>query len=50
MATPYDPDFVDAVKNIPGRRWDPVTKEWSVPASKADRARALLQKHYGVMP
>lgn len=29
---PYDPSLVAKIKGIPGRRWHPADKQWSVPA------------------
>lgn len=28
---PYDPDLISLVKNVPGRRWEPAEKIWSIP-------------------
>lgn len=30
----YDPLVVDLVKNVPGRRWNPNEKKWTIPADK----------------
>lgn len=29
----YDPDLVAAIKTIPGKRWDPDTKTWTIPTT-----------------
>lgn len=34
MSFPYDPVLIDIIKKIPGRRWDPDRKVWSVPTNK----------------
>lgn len=44
---PYDPKKVAAVKNIPGRRWNPDQKVWTVPAN-AVSAKALEEMGFVV--
>src|SRR4051812_49640888 len=41
FAFPYRPDIVDAVRSIPGRRFDWQAKEWSAP--RADATAAYVQ-------
>lgn len=31
---PYDPNIIELVKNVPGRRWNPVGKFWSIPTAR----------------
>jgi exodeoxyribonuclease VII large subunit len=42
---PYRPDLVAAVKDIPGRRWDPKDKVWRVPAAQVETVYAALTRH-----
>ncbi|MBM3962058.1 MAG: exodeoxyribonuclease VII large subunit [Planctomycetes bacterium] len=42
---PYRPDLVAAVKDIPGRRWDPKDKVWRVPATQVETVYAALTRH-----
>jgi exodeoxyribonuclease VII large subunit len=42
---PYRPDLVAAVKDIPGRRWDPKDKVWRVPAAQVEAVYATLVRH-----
>lgn len=45
--TAYNPAFVEAVKEIAGRRWDSANKVWTVGADQADALRALVEKFFG---
>ena len=45
VAFPYDPALVAKIKTIPGRRFDPDTKAWAVPASSTPLVRALCATH-----
>ena len=38
VSFPYDPSLVDAIKAVPGRRWDPATKRWLVPVGSPELA------------
>lgn len=38
---PYNPDLVDQIRTVPGRKWDPATKTWWFPANT--EARALVR-------
>ena len=40
---PYDPVIVDTVKTIPGRRWNPDEKLWTVPSDKLGWLIKLLE-------
>ncbi|MFF0747354.1 hypothetical protein ACFYVL_43945 [Streptomyces sp. NPDC004111] len=46
ITSPYNADFVDAVKEI-GGRWDATKRAWSVAARDEERARALMREYYG---
>ncbi len=39
---PYDESLVAAVKELPGRRWDPRNKTWKVPCQHIDRVYATF--------
>ena len=40
--TPYNPNFVSAIKNIGGRKWESVSKCWSVPANSVETVRQIM--------
>ncbi|MFN7589702.1 MAG: exodeoxyribonuclease VII large subunit [Planctomycetota bacterium] len=42
---PYREDLVAAVKDLPGRRWDPKAKVWKVPATHVEQVYTLLSRH-----
>lgn len=42
---PYRPSLVEKVKAIPGRRWDPVQKVWTVPVSSRYSVERFAQKN-----
>ncbi|MBL9076843.1 MAG: exodeoxyribonuclease VII large subunit [Planctomycetes bacterium] len=42
---PYREDLVAAVKDLPGRRWDPKGKLWRVPAAQVERVYATFAGH-----
>lgn len=42
---PYRPSLVEKVKAIPGRRWDPVNKVWTVPISSRHTVERFAQKN-----
>jgi hypothetical protein len=46
IRSPYSVDFVDEIKRIKGRVWQPGTKVWEVPTSARAEVEALLQKHF----
>lgn len=37
--------IMEAVKAIPGRRYDPFTKAWSIPADRAESVQALASQY-----
>ncbi|EQD79262.1 hypothetical protein B1A_01827, partial [mine drainage metagenome] len=41
----FDRDLVDSVKALPGRRWDPDRRLWTVPAAHARAAIAWGEQH-----
>jgi SWI/SNF-related matrix-associated actin-dependent regulator 1 of chromatin subfamily A len=41
LKTPFDPELVEAIRAIPGRRYDPTTKFWHVGLAN-DRASSVL--------
>lgn len=43
--TPYDPDFVSRLKLLFGRRWHPMTQEWSWTSSNYDMVYNLLSDY-----
>lgn len=45
--TPFNKDFVAAVKDLEGRRWDADAKVWTVGADQADALRALVEQFFG---
>lgn len=47
LATPYNPDFVDAVKKIGGAKWDGEKKCWTVPEAQLPAARIVMENVYG---
>ena len=46
MVTPYNPDFVEAVRKIPGRKWHKEEKLWSVPLAQRPALWAAMTKYY----
>ncbi len=42
---PYREDLVALVKDLPGRRWDPRSKTWRIPADKAELVYTTLSRH-----
>lgn len=41
----YDPELVAAVKRLPGRRYDPETKTWTVPREQEPALRAFSSEY-----
>lgn len=46
VKTPYNPDTVDAMRRIPGRRWDAEGKVNTFPASSARELFDLLKRYH----
>jgi len=50
LDTPFNMEFVNAIKSVRGRRWDQDKKVWTVPASEKDAVwSALKQSYKGLM-
>lgn len=47
IRTPYNADFVTAVKGVDGRRWDGYDKCWTVPGESRQSVIDLIRQHYG---
>lgn len=47
LETPYNANFVAAVKQIGGARWDRDRRAWSIPAEAIDQAREIMRRVYG---
>lgn len=45
--TPYNPDFVKAIKGIGGHKWEPEKRCWSVPETAVSAVRAIMEDIYG---
>lgn len=47
IRSPYNPKFVDGMKNIPGRKWVGAEKAWAFPADMLEPVVKLAQDCYG---
>lgn len=45
--TPYNAEFVKAVKGIGGARWNREKSAWTIPAECAEQAREIMRRVYG---
>ena len=45
--TPYNPDFVAAIKGIGSARWNSSARAWNVAGPDIDAARAVMREVYG---
>lgn len=45
--TPYNSEFVKAIKGIGGARWNRDKRAWSIPAESVDVAREIMERIYG---
>lgn len=45
----FDPRFVADIRTVPGRRWDPDRKCWTVPKSAASQLADVLARHHLVI-
>lgn len=45
--TPYDPDFISAIKMVGGASWDKHYKAWVVPPEMVDVIRTIMVRVYG---
>ncbi len=41
----YSPYIMDSVKAVPGNRWNPIKKVWTIPISEKDSIDRLIHKH-----
>jgi hypothetical protein len=46
IKSPYDAAFINAIKAIPGRRWDKIEKAWIVPVEAEEEVQALVQEYF----
>ena len=47
LLTPYNADFVSAIKRIGGAHWERDSRTWSIPVEAIDQAREIMRKVYG---
>ena len=47
LYTPYNPNFVAAIKKIGGARWNSSERAWTIPAYAIEDARTIMRKVYG---
>lgn len=47
LFTPYNAEFIAAVKNIGGAHWDREHRAWSIPSEAIDQARDIMRRVYG---
>lgn len=45
--TPYNSDFVKAIRQVGGAKWNPADKCWETPESAVDAIRRIMTKVYG---
>ena len=45
--TPFNRDFVAAIKNVGGRKWDADNKCWTVPEESLSQVRQIMMDVYG---
>lgn len=45
--TPYNPDFVKAIKGVGGAKWNGSEKYWSIPETAVEVAREIMIDVYG---
>lgn len=41
---PYDAEAVEIIRTIPGRRWNPQLKQWTIPADEATLAASRFRR------
>lgn len=44
LFTPYNAEFIAAVKNIGGAHWDREHRAWSIPAEAIEQARDIMRR------
>lgn len=47
LETPYNANFVAAIKRIGGAQWDRDRRAWCIPANAIDQAREIMREVYG---
>ena len=47
LYTPYNAEFVAAVKNIGGARWNREYRAWAIPTDAVEQAREIMRRVYG---
>lgn len=47
ITSPYNADFISAIKRIGGASWDRARKVWSIPADTVEQAREIMRRVYG---
>lgn len=47
LETPYNANFVAAIKRIGGAQWDRDRRAWCIPADAIDQAREIMRRVYG---
>ena len=47
FVTPYNKGYVEAIKKVAGRRYNPEQKAWSVPLDKKAEAYEILKLFFG---
>lgn len=48
IESPYNADFVQAIKRIGGAKWDRAHRAWCIPAESVDQAREIMRRVYGM--
>jgi len=48
VAAPYNAELVQAIKEIPGRKWNPDSKTWKVPVKQEDKLREIVRRFYPI--
>ena len=47
LYAPYNKEFVDAIKNVGGARWDSEKRAWAIPVEAVEQARDIMRRVYG---
>lgn len=47
LYTPYNSEFVKAIKGVGGARWNRDKRAWTIPAESIDVAREIMERIYG---
>lgn len=46
--SPYNATLVDEIKELPGRRYNPDLKAWSVPSQHEEEVRQIVRKYFQI--